>query len=1843
MCFFMKKYLILFCFLVIMFFSTAIVFAADESVEITQSQIDVSDFDGSLSSTQNEYFSSGQSLYVNDSIETSGSGTRDNPYKSISDAVSMSNDGDVIFIAPGNYSGSENIALEISNQITLKSYGDGEVILDGEENSWILYVTASNVTIDGLTFKNGNYNYGAAIYYESTSTDNLINNSKFMDNSASYGGAIYFSGDRNSKIVNCVFENNTADYGGAVYFYSTSYNTSFTKNRFKNNNATYNGGAVCYYYGSNNNSFNYNVFSNNSVVNWNGGAIYIYESSNDKFINNTFENNHAGWGGAILFGYNSINSNFTNSSFSNNHAVNHGGAIYFYYDDDSYLNQCDFINNTANYGGAVYIYTTTVIQLSNGEFSNNSALYGAGIYSWDSDNLNLTNILFKDNKAQSQSLVLSFNKFNKTVSAQLRGGNNMLNALYVPSVEDLILDNVTYWSYGGFISSDDAEVPYSNIEQGQNITFELSDNSTGELLFNETKTTDVNGNVDIDYSQLSQDVVYKYIVYHDENSYYTYISSTGEFNPQIGDFELLQKLIDDADENDIINLTRNFTYTIGVDNITNGVQIDKNNLTINLNNFTINALGESRIFNVKSQSVNIINGTLINANNSAIYFTGDLNNTNIINVCFINNTAVNGGVIYANSIQNTSILNCKFINNSASSSMGITYGHGAVLYAKTLSDNNISNNLFIKNNAGNYGGAIYITSKSSNNDFMNNTFISNKASNNYGGAIYIKTSVNDKFTDSKFINNSVVNYGSSLSFDSSSSNIFSNNLFSNNTGGYGAIYAKYSYNNSILNSNFTNNNGSQSGGIYFGTSINNTLSQNLFENNYARKNGAAIQFASSLNDNITGSIFSNNTAENNGGAIYISDESNNMYLSDNTFKLNNATVNGGAISFNGESKNITLANNSFTANHAGKGGAVIFAEESQNVNLLQSNFTNNTANYGGALNFNNEISYVNIISCIFDNNTLPTNGTGTYTGGAIDFTKISSNILINNSEFKNNYAGYGGAVNFNSNGNTNLTLINSQFSSNSAKYWGGAIRAQYLNGSNFYNLTFSENSAITNGIIYFLFSYNNTINKSSFLDNDAQAIINFYNSNDDCNIVNSIFINNTCNKIINSDGNKIIANYNWFGLNATDYMDTPNISPSIVADTWMFLNATVNPDEITVGEESEINFILQAFNSTSNSTDNYDNGLFQTVNMTLTAINGDIDVNSTVLDNDIIYTAEHVNNGVITSIFKSTQYNIGIIINPSNSSVSVDDVEVKYGDIICLSADVVNASQITTKIYDENNSEVQTNLTVDGFNITISGLKAGNYILNTTTVVSDDYLPVTVSSEILVDKSDITLIITNATDINPKENEVLHIELSDYEIDGELIFSVNNVSQGLIDNYTIFLSNLGEGNYTVLVELVNDSNYNYAFNSSDFTVLKISDYDVNIDMNNSMLIISLCDDATGNITVQIDDIILNSTILNGTALINCSDLEAGVYDLNISYSGDDCYTGFVRNINLTVNVNLIAPDVVKYYSGPEKFNVYLTDNKNNSLSGQEIRVVINGMTYYRIIKDNASAAIALNLLPGDYAVLVSCDALNISTNSNVTIKKTINASDIVKVYRNGTQFYATLYDAEGNYLPDGSAVDFNINGIIYTRYTGENGLVKLNINLLEGDYIVTTNNPITNENFANKITVLPKIIDNEDLVKFYRNASQYIVRLVDDNNNPVGAGETVTFNINGVLYNRTTNSSGHAKLNINLHPGEYIVTADYNGFEMSNNIVVKTVLIADNLTKKYGSSDQFTVKVLDGQGNPLSDAQISFNINGVFYTRTSNSSGISALNINLPAGEYIITSSYDGLSISNTIVVTDNS
>ncbi len=1861
----MKKKILTSLFLLLIFcLSLANVSAIEDTTETIQLTSDVNEIsvaEENLAISQDEELLTSSEIYVNGSVMERGNGSVESPYSTISDAVSSANDGDIILIASGKYSGNGNVAITIDKEIIITSYGDEDVILDGESTSSIFYVTSSNVVIDGLTFINGNAINGAAIYYESGSKNNIINNSKFINNYASScAGAVFYDSGENSQILNSVFENNSAYYGGAI--------------------------------------------------------LYLYDSS-DNVISNT---------------------NFTgNNAFSDN-----GGAIYYFYGSSNCLfNNTQFEANTALYnGGAIYYYwTVSNISFIESSFKNNKANYGSAIYAWYVDSLTLNNSIFEDNKAVSNSLSSSVDKFNKSISAEFQGGNNIMNAICSESLDNYDVFNVTFWNENGLANTENSNLTCSYYASGQNITCEIYDSVTNECIFNETKSSDENGSVIFDYSFVSSENILNYNIYHSDDAYYTFIETSGEFNPIIGDFEALQNLIDKSGENEVIDLTRNYTYTIGVDTITEGININKNNLTINGNGYVIDALGQSRIFYIQSQSFNLNNITLANgyssSNGGAVYAGSDLSGSTFDNVNFENNSAKNGGAVYfAKNAVNNTFSNSKFTDSKATAG-------GAVNAAGSFNENIITNTTFSNNSVN----AIYLR-YSSNNQFVNSCFINNSRAINFYGQ-----SKGNKFINSTFVNNSASKNGGALCFKDVDSNEFINVTFENN---------------SVT---------SKGGAMFFeGTVKNITITNTAFENNSATSNGGAIAFDE--DSEFTGSVFENVSFINNrgvyGGSIYCDNvELTDIAVSNSRF-INNSAKNGGAISYVGcIIENMDYVNVSFIGNvhnaSSGSttgGGAISYyaSTTSSNERIINSTFISNSATYGGGAiyYYSSSSTDYSIINTTFVNNS------ATHYAGAI-YLGSMSNGKINNITCINNSAASGGAIYFIRDCHDN-EISNSLFVNNSVN----AIR--YYNGPSNDNIINSV--FIDNGDDEIIYSSSSTLsaNYNWFGNNASNFNARPYVSSN-INITNWMFLNATVsnNTVYVGDENSIIfvlevydsnseaiideqyQNINWINLNLTSYNESLSKNNSFINDDIEFLASDDGTGNITARyftseytvEFSNIKYNSSVFIDDVNST--YGTAINITANCTNalgieavlldengTDISGDyLEINGFNITISVIDVGRYTLN--VTTIVGNNSYSSSnssiITVSKANSTVNIEDVVVNYGEIIDVVVSCENVSNISAVLYDSLGNVVYSNMSVDGFNISISNLTVGNYTLNVTAIVDNNYNGSFNSSRITVNKANATLIINSTGDIDPTEEEIISVSLSG-DVDGSLVYYINGDYCGSVENNTVVLNNLTEGNYTVVIALVNDTNYNECSNyttfsvnkvnstvdvyveninvgenatvsillpgdasgnvtfglngnytvidinestvfglngvlsmpivlnslaagnysvevtyngnskyyksdsSANFTVNKISDYNISY-IYDGLLNVSLPQDAAGNVSVQIDNYTYVSPINEGVASINLSDLAAGDYNITITYDGDDIYSpiAITGNISVPIKYMLIANDLEKYYGGNERFYAYLYDENGSPIANENITISINGVSYVKTSDENGSVSIGINLNCGEYAVSTSYGELTL--NSTVTVLSTVIGNDIVKVFRNDTQYCATFLDSSGNYLPNGTEVIFNINGVFYTRLVNDEGKSKLNINLNSGEYIITATNPVTGQNYSNSIKVTPRITENTDLVKYFKNDSQYVVRLIGDDGNPVGSGEMVTFNINGVFYNRTTNESGYAKLNINLYSGDYVITAEYKGFKVSNNITVLPILYAEDLVMSYMDGTTFNAKLLDGHGDAFANEKVQFNINGVLYYRATNSSGIAKLNINLMPGEYVITSSYGDYNIANTILI----
>ncbi|WP_409200365.1 hypothetical protein [Methanobrevibacter sp. DSM 116169] len=339
-----------------------------------------------------------------------------------------------------------------------------------------------------------------------------------------------------------------------------------------------------------------------------------------------------------------------------------------------------------------------------------------------------------------------------------------------------------------------------------------------------------------------------------------------------------------------------------------------------------------------------------------------------------------------------------------------------------------------------------------------------------------------------------------------------------------------------------------------------------------------------------------------------------------------------------------------------------------------------------------------------------------------------------------------------------------------------------------------------------------------------------------------------------------------------------------------------------------------------------------------------------------------------------------------------------------------------------------------------------------------------------------------------------------------------------------------------------------------------------------------------------------------------------------------------------------SSNIEKTYNDSGRLEATLFDSNGTPISGVNLTIIINGQTYNRPVNDNGTLSMAINLEPGFYPVEISFagndEYANSSTSINVTVLPTLIGEDLNKTYRNGSQFYIKAIYANGSAII-GKNVSFNINGQKYYRLTNASGIATLNINLAPGVYVLTATNPIDGLNTSYTITVFPTLIGN-DLNKTFRNGSQFHVKVINGDGTVV-ADKMVSMNINGVFYERKTNASGIATLNINLEPGTYILTAKnpVDGLEDSYIITVLSTIFGEDLVKYYKNGSQFHALFINGDGTPIVGKNVTFNINGVMYTRLTNASGIATLNINLDPNSYILTAKnpVDGLEKSFKIFV----
>ncbi|WP_407377399.1 right-handed parallel beta-helix repeat-containing protein, partial [Methanobrevibacter sp.] len=1521
---------------------------------------------------------------------------------------------------------------------------------DGGAITWIL----SNGNITNNRFKRNSANgNGGAIYADVSNTavmieHQILTDCNFTENSAKNGGALYCGGSYRVTDGTLNFIKNTAEEnGGAVYCINSS---SFSDSLFLNNKAQNNGGAVycndsCRFFGSS--------FINNNAKN-DGGALY---ANNYGFLfDNQFLNNSARTGGAM---YCNEHCTVSKADFINNTAEDDGGAIYSI--AEGLIYNIKFNNNSAHRGGAVYIGKYNDIGFC--EFTRNYAYQGPAVYTEDNFN-EIYNTTFLKNKQELSEFDLNTESYKFNV--QLLNSRYLFNAVY--SWFPIDCHNITFWN-GTVTTMSELDTMGG---AGINFTIEVYD-SNNKLVKKEIRTTDNDGKIVYDYFDFDGGN-YTFKVTHDEDDYYLGLSKT--FKITVADFDKLQALLVLAKDTGIINLTRNFTYSIGYDTLSY-LGVYSENLTIYGNGYTIDASNRSVSFADELTNITFLNCSFKNG------MDFHLRGKNIlISDCNFENTG------YFRSINASS---CQIINCNFDSIM-----EGSYFSPFEFTDNNIiiiKNSNFTNNLVnGSNGGAIYLR----NNSYeliMDCNFINNTAEVNDAGAIYGIDLKNFNLVNSSFINNTAI-VGGVLVLTSIEYGIITIDgcMFLNNTAKESASAFKVYGDPVIKNSVFLNNQ-APSSKIEMDVVDLDTISVN-FEGQNDYINAIVVLGRLSL-ENVTywdGTITNTNKKSPNrsspGQNITINayDKNDNLIFQ----TVEKTDENGQLIyaiynlpyetkyvvccheddAYYARSANVTrnvtrmadFDRLQLLINAAGENGVVnltrnyTYAEGFETSEYLYINYNNITINGNGySINFNETgFIYINEANGITLNNI-------SFTGGERQsaLMYIGGDCEINDCNFTNISLGSDNVIH-QYKINTNLAVNNTNFINITAT----AIRVDDFTSASICNSDFINNTqAISaggntfNGVVKSILISECSFTNNSYINNSAALNLKA----DTIKIENSNFTNNK-----GTDGGAIYARANEITVNGSNFFNNSadkNGGAIYIADSNKYLNVDNSSFRFNSADVGPAIYCAGG-NCTLNNVTVLDNR-GQPASL--------LEVESTG-NNDVVMKFEGKNNYINGIYSKSIEFHNVVYWN--GEVVNSDDAYPVENDY--------SGQKITLEIYNsEDNLVENVTLVTDGQNKIYYKLingENGNYTFKAYHLDDNYYSYISGGNgtfESIRPLSSVNINIDNGTEFYYSDcnisfdiinKTVTRVVITN--IDGTQVY----INQTTADDYVIVDLDPSEDYYNITV--YNDYTFDYvgSQDSKLFKILKVkpsiiinpisdiyynNEFDVTFDgenfetvnvtvfdvygnivfsevSSNKYVTIPVLPVGTYNITVTSDEDKYHSNASNSSKFniikayanvtVSVDNVVYGNESMIVIYADvDGVYTvdvnGTVRNVTIDGNV-----DKFTLYLGAGKYyaNVTSFDNGNYSInSTNAIFEVYKAINNLRVITANVTygskSVIYVNAdVDGVYTVDVN------GTIGNVTVEGKVGKFTLLL---GAGKYYANVtYSGNGNYSTIISNASFEV-------------------------------------------------------------------------------------------------------------------------------------------------------------------------------------------------------------------------
>lgn len=331
----------------------------------------------------------------------------------------------------------------------------------------------------------------------------------------------------------------------------------------------------------------------------------------------------------------------------------------------------------------------------------------------------------------------------------------------------------------------------------------------------------------------------------------------------------------------------------------------------------------------------------------------------------------------------------------------------------------------------------------------------------------------------------------------------------------------------------------------------------------------------------------------------------------------------------------------------------------------------------------------------------------------------------------------------------------------------------------------------------------------------------------------------------------------------------------------------------------------------------------------------------------------------------------------ANPNLNVFIKDVNYGENLTIYATLkgVNNTNLTGNVIVTINNKNYSVVVINGKgNVSADKLPVGLYNFSATWAGNDNYNGTDISGGFKVNKIDPALVV-DVKDIKVGENATISVNL-DSDATGNVTITLDN------QNYTVAINEgqaikviggLKVGDYNVAVKYGGDNNYNAVNVNATFTVsIMVPTMDVivnNITFGQNLTVdVILPKEASGNVTITIDNKDYISVVKNGKASQVISNLSSDNYTLLVKYGGNKEYA----SVNSTKNINVAKASpklevAIKNVDYGENLiiEVILNGANNDKLTGM-VDVMINNKNYTVGVVNGRGIAIGDKLPAGVY-------------------------------------------------------------------------------------------------------------------------------------------------------------------------------------------------------------------------------------------------------------------------------------